>query len=134
MQETQEAQVRSLCWEDPLEEGVATHSSILAWRIPWTEESGGYSPWGPKELDMAEQMNTQHMYKIDREPAEENKDLYLVLCGDLNGKEIQKRGIYVYIWMINFVVQAETDTAEQTNYTPKKKKPKKNKPHSRLHC
>ena len=33
--------VRSLGWEDPLEEGTATHSSILAWRIPWTEEPGG---------------------------------------------------------------------------------------------
>ena len=31
-------QVRSLGWEDPLEEGMATHSSILAWKIPWTEE------------------------------------------------------------------------------------------------
>ena len=34
----QETQVRSLAWEDPLEKGKATHSSILAWRIPWTEE------------------------------------------------------------------------------------------------
>jgi len=33
--------VRSLGWEDPLEEGMAIHSSILAWRIPWTEEAGG---------------------------------------------------------------------------------------------
>ena len=33
--------VQSLGWEDPLEEGMATHSSILAWRIPWTEEPGG---------------------------------------------------------------------------------------------
>ena len=33
--------VRSLGWEDPLEEGMATHSSILVWRIPWTEEPGG---------------------------------------------------------------------------------------------
>ena len=33
--------VRSLGWEDPLEEGIATHSSILAWRIPWTGEPGG---------------------------------------------------------------------------------------------
>ena len=32
---------QSLGWEDPLEEGIATHSSILAWRIPWTEEPGG---------------------------------------------------------------------------------------------
>ena len=36
----QETQVRSLGWEDPLEKGMAIHSSILAWRIPWTEESG----------------------------------------------------------------------------------------------
>ena len=37
----QETQVRSLGWEDPLEEETATHSSILAWKIPWTEEPGG---------------------------------------------------------------------------------------------
>ena len=41
MQETQETRVQSQGWEDPLEEGMATHSSILAWRIPWTEEPGG---------------------------------------------------------------------------------------------
>ena len=45
-----ETQVPSLVWEDPLEEVMATHSSILAWRIPWTEEPG-YSPWGHKELN-----------------------------------------------------------------------------------
>ena len=37
----QDTWVQSLGWEDPLEEGVATYSSILAWRIPWTEETGG---------------------------------------------------------------------------------------------
>ena len=36
-----ETRVQSLGWEDPLEKGMATHSSILAWRIPWTEEPGG---------------------------------------------------------------------------------------------
>ena len=41
MQEMQEMWVRFLSWEDPLEEEMATHSSILAWKIPWTEESGG---------------------------------------------------------------------------------------------
>ena len=41
MLETQETRVRSLGQEDPLEEGMATLSSILAWRIPWTEEPGG---------------------------------------------------------------------------------------------
>ena len=41
----------SLDQEDPLEEEMATHSSLLAWRIPWTEEPGGYSPRGRKESD-----------------------------------------------------------------------------------
>ena len=50
----QETWVRSLGWEDPLEEGMATYSSILAWRIPWTEESGGLQSIGCKELDMTE--------------------------------------------------------------------------------
>ena len=40
MQELQETWVQSLGWKDPLEEGMATHSSLLAWRIPWTEEPG----------------------------------------------------------------------------------------------
>ena len=47
-----ETQVRSLGQEDPLEEGMATHSSFLAWRIPWTEEPGGLQPCDCKELDM----------------------------------------------------------------------------------
>ena len=41
MQETKEKLAQTLGWEDPLKEGMATHSSILAWRIPWTEEPGG---------------------------------------------------------------------------------------------
>ena len=52
----QETWVRSLCQEDPLEEGKATHSSILAWRVPWTEGPGGlqFSPQGRKESDTTE--------------------------------------------------------------------------------
>ena len=42
----QETQVQSLGWENPLEKGIATHSSILAWRIPWTEEPGGLQSLG----------------------------------------------------------------------------------------
>ena len=42
----QETQVQSLGWKDPLEKGMATHSSILAWRIPWTEEPGGLQSMG----------------------------------------------------------------------------------------
>ena len=41
-----EMQVPSLGWKDPLEEGIATHSSILSWRIPWTEEPGGVQSMG----------------------------------------------------------------------------------------
>ena len=44
----QETQVQSLGQEDPLEQEMATHSSILAWEIPWTEEPG--SPWGQKRV------------------------------------------------------------------------------------
>ena len=46
----QEMQVRSLGGEDPLEEGMKTHSSILAWRIPWTEEPGGLQSMGSQRV------------------------------------------------------------------------------------
>ena len=46
--EMQETQVRSLSQEDLLEKGMATNSTILAWRIAWREEPEGYSPWGRK--------------------------------------------------------------------------------------
>ena len=50
--------VQSLGQEDPLEKEMATHSSILAWRIPWTEKPGaGYSPWGGKEQDKTERLH-----------------------------------------------------------------------------
>ena len=52
----QETWVRSLGWEDPLEKRMATHSSILAWRIPWQKSLAGYSPWGCKESHMTEQV------------------------------------------------------------------------------
>ena len=45
----QEMRVGSLGWEDPLEEGMVTHSSILAWRIPWTEEAGGLQSMGSQK-------------------------------------------------------------------------------------
>ena len=50
----QETWVQSLGWEDPLEKGKANHSSILAWRIPWT------SPWGRKESDTTERLSLSH--------------------------------------------------------------------------
>ena len=56
----QEAQVQFLSPEDPLEKEVATHSSILAWKIPWTEEPGGLQAMGSKESDMTERLNHRH--------------------------------------------------------------------------
>ena len=52
-----ETWVRSLGREDPCGEQMATHSSILAWRIPWTEEAGGLQTTGHKELNTTEQLN-----------------------------------------------------------------------------
>ena len=49
MQETQETQVQPLGWEDPLEKETATHSSIPAWEIPWTEEPGGLQSTGSQK-------------------------------------------------------------------------------------
>ena len=55
MQETQVLSLGlSLGWEDPLKKGMATHSSILAWIIPWKRSLVGYSPWSHKESDMTE--------------------------------------------------------------------------------
>ena len=52
-----ETWVRSLGGEDSLEKEMATHSSILAWKIPWTEESGELQSMGPKESDMTERLH-----------------------------------------------------------------------------
>ena len=57
MQEVQETWVQSLGWEDPLEEGMATHSSILTWRIPWTEEPGGLQSIGLHTQTLLKQLS-----------------------------------------------------------------------------
>ena len=59
----QDTQVQSLGQEDLLEKGMATQSSILAWRIPWTEEPGGLNgAWGCKKSDMTEQLTLSVSY------------------------------------------------------------------------
>ena len=62
-----ETWVRSLGREDPLEKEMATHSSILAWRIPWTEELGGLQSTGRKESDMTERLHFHFRYSIEKE-------------------------------------------------------------------
>jgi len=63
MPEMQETWVGSLGRQDPLEKGMATHSSILAWRISRTEESGGLQSKGCKESDMTEQLMLTHKHR-----------------------------------------------------------------------
>ena len=57
--------VRSLGQEDPLKEGMATHSSVLAWRIHGQRSLVGYSPWGHKESDMTEQLTQTARIKVN---------------------------------------------------------------------
>ena len=64
--EMQERQVPSLGWEDPLEKEVATHSSILAWRIPWTEESGGVQSMGSQRVRHDLASKQQHFVTRDQ--------------------------------------------------------------------
>ena len=65
MQETQKMQVRSLNWEDPLEKEMATHSSILAWEIPWTEAPDRLQPMGvAKDLDVTYQLNRSLIIRV----------------------------------------------------------------------
>ena len=59
----QEMQVQSLGWGDPLEKKMATHASILAWKIPWTEELGMLT-WGHKEPDTTEQLHFQACVRL----------------------------------------------------------------------
>ena len=60
----QKAWVPSLSQEDPLEKEMATHSSMLAWRIPWERSLVGYSPWGCKELDTTERLHSLMFFSI----------------------------------------------------------------------
>ena len=68
----QETWVWSLSWEDPQDKGMATHSSVLTWRIPWTEELGGLQSMRSQGSDMTEHLSTQHrQYKYT---------IYLLIC------------------------------------------------------
>ena len=66
----QDTQVRSLCQKDPLENEMATHCSILAWRIPWTEEPGGLQSMGLQKSDL-----------VTKPPAVDNGVLVSVVNG-----------------------------------------------------
>ena len=92
MQETQEARVQFLGREDPLEEEMATHSGILVWKIPWTEED--YSPWCHKESDMTEWLRTIFSWKFNLNHSKKkkiscfpwNKGLTLLISNTMSAK------------------------------------------------
>ena len=67
MQKIQETQVQSLGWEDPLEKGMATDSSILAWRIPWTKEPSELQSTAPQRVGQ-DSINIAHMYACTHNP------------------------------------------------------------------
>ena len=76
-----ETWVRFLGQEDPLEKEMATNSSILAWRIPWTEESGRLQSMGSQELDMTQLLNLQYQEAVNhsklKNKIKENKQVKL---------------------------------------------------------
>ena len=74
----QETWVQSLSWEDPLEEGMATHSGILAWRIPWTEEPGGLWPEGSQRVTGLKRLSTHARVVIEHR--------YLLSCYFFNNR------------------------------------------------
>ena len=77
-----ETWVQALGWEDPLEEGMATHSSILTWRIPWTEEPGGLQFMGHKESDTAEPLTWSFTFPLR---------IFANYCGRTDSKKWWKR-------------------------------------------
>ena len=84
----QETQVQSLRREDPVEKGVETRSSVLARRIPWTEEPGGLHSTGCKESDMTEQLTLSHTSTSKKKKApKDKKEVESSTCPVLQGAE-----------------------------------------------
>ena len=88
----QETSVRSLGWEDPLEKRIATHSSILAWRIHGQRSLVGYSPWGCKQSDTTERLTrrkTENIIMSKRQNIQINSTVNYIQYPGINyhGKE-----------------------------------------------
>ena len=93
MQEMEETQVQSLGREDPLEEGMATHSSILAWKIPWTEEPGRLQSRVTKSQTQMKQLSMHaHTWQVceqDTRNLKRRKKLNCTLQMTLNFKSLE---------------------------------------------
>ena len=88
----QETWIQSLGWEDPLEKGMATHSSILAWRIPWTEEPGGILSMGLQRIRHDWATNTFTFIYIEVR-VQETPKIYKKGCIDREKKTLKKASI-----------------------------------------
>ena len=75
-------QVRSLGWENPLEESTATHSSILAWRILWTEELGGLQSTGSQSRIRLKQLST-HVFLLSVRAGNKESESHLIVSDSL---------------------------------------------------
>ena len=124
MQETWEMQVQSLGWENSLEEGMAAHSSILAWRISWTEEPGGLQSMGLQRVRQDWAVNTSSSpYPIT---GERRSTLSLSIAGRWQNQDLNPHHLFMesmawmnllfYCWMLqsdvcNFqLTSSEKDT------------------------
>ena len=91
----QETRVLSPGQEDPLEEEMATHSGILAWEIPWTEEPGGLQPMRLQELDMTQQLNHCCVFnRLKKNDISDIADLKLSILKQMNIIGYQKSNEY----------------------------------------
>ena len=95
-----ETQIGSLGREDCLEKEMVTHSSILAWKIPWTEESGGLQSMGPKELDTTEHL-TKYIYIYTHTHTHTHTHTYTFVTY-----------IYIYIYIYIFFFVSHTKTSK----------------------
>ena len=91
----QETWVRPLGWEEPLEKGMATHSRILAWEIPWTEEPGGLQSMGPQRVG-----DNQTSSVLARAGAGCGS------VGDVPGAWLASAPLWPYLWMFQRGAQA----------------------------
>ena len=96
MQETKKRWVRSLGWEDTLEEGVAIHDSVLAWRIPRTEESEGLQPMGSQgvghdQSDLAHTDSHPHVSPHAGTPGDTGPVPFVMHGRDTGGQELAQK-------------------------------------------
>ena len=97
----QETWIWSLGWEDPLEEGIAAHSSILAWRIPWREEPGGLQSMGSQRI--GHDWETNKKKKKERERERESQLLVL----EMEVKNLKKQELSDWKQKVCLNVKAE---------------------------